>query len=137
MGPEDEIYAWKWDGVSIDSIKDFAAQWKLDTLDMVERYFFGGWEETVPAEYRGFIKGPIDEDPSKGENSLAGHQHVMLILAIDSQGSALVQQGVIDRYTDAEGYSLVETTRDGAIGMADQYREAAASSKFSKGMRMG
>lgn len=137
MGPEAEFYAWKWDGVSIDSIKAFAADHKMETMHMVEDFFCDGWEETVPAEYRGLIKGAIGEDASQGENSLAGIQHVMQILAIDSQGSALVQQGAINLYTDGEGYSLVETTSDGAIGMANEYRAAAASAKFSKGMRMG
>ncbi|MDU4254404.1 hypothetical protein [Pseudomonas sp.] len=140
MGPEDEIYEWLWDGKSIDGIKEFASERKLSLIDLVESYFPGGWQETVPNDLQGLIKGAVDERRSQGQYGAKGYQHLMQILAIDAQGEALVQAGVICIDTGAEGYELVETTKDGAIEMVEQYRAAlalAGANRPGKPIKMG
>lgn len=126
MGPIDEIYAWKWDGVSIDGIKEFSAKRKLSLLDFVETYFLEGWQETVPSDFQGLIKGAIEPGTGRGQYGRKGYQQLMQILAIDEQGDALVQSGAICIDTGAEGYSIIETTKDGAMEMAEQFRAAVA-----------
>lgn len=124
MGPENEIYEWVWDGSSINGIKQFASKRKLRVIDLVETYFLGGWQETVPSDLRGLIKGAIEHRSSPGQYGAKGFQHLMQTLAVDAQGDALVQAGVICIETGAEGYEIVETTLDGAMEMARQYRAA-------------
>ena len=118
----DEIYEWCWDGVSIDSIALLATQYKLSLLDLVDSFFCTGWPDSIPEDYRGLISGPTTNDPSKGENSLAGLKSFQRILAFDQDGKALVMKGVVDLYTDGEGYNVIETTAIEAIALADEYR---------------
>ncbi|KZN20731.1 MULTISPECIES: hypothetical protein [Pseudomonas] len=118
----DDIYEWRWDGVSIDSIALLAAQYKLSLLDLVDGFFCTGWPDSIPEGYRGLISGPITNDPSKGENSLAGLKSILRILAFDQDGKALIMKGVVDLYTDGEGYNVIETTAIEAMALADAYR---------------
>lgn len=118
----DEIYEWHWDGVSTDSISLLATQYKLSLLDLVDGFFCTGWPDSIPEDYRGLISGPTTNDPSKGENSLAGLKSFLRILAFDQGGKALVMKGVVDLYTDGEGYNVIETTAIEAMALADAYR---------------
>ncbi|HBO0992269.1 TPA: hypothetical protein ACRND3_006325 [Pseudomonas aeruginosa] len=112
-----EVSAWSWDGVSIENIKARAERYKLSLEDLIDDAFVGGWPESVPELYRGFIRGRID----------SGHRYYMEILACDQNGRALVMRGVANLFTDAEGYKVVETTTATALAWADSYRLQAAT----------
>lgn len=138
MGPKDEIYKWQWDGNSIDDIKAFASERNLSLIELVEDYFPEGWQaETVPSEFHGLIKGGIEPGKPGGQYGAKGYQHLMQILAIDAHGNALVQACAFCIYTGAEGYEIVERTKDDAFSMAEQYQAAFALPKPSKPMKMG
>jgi len=57
---------------------------------------------------------------------MAGHRYYMQILACDQNQRALVMRGVVDLYTDGEGYSVVETSTAEAMAWADSYRVQAS-----------
>jgi len=125
---ESEVSAWCWDGVSIEAIKAHAAQYHMDLRDLVDDHFVGGWPSSVPESYQGFVHGRVDRsEADRTENSLAGHRYYMQILALDQNQRALVMRGVVDLYTDAEGYSVVETSAAEALAWADSYRMQAAT----------
>lgn len=128
---DDPISEWRWDGVTIDGIKAQATQYSLSLTDLVETWFVGGWPHSVPEPYRGFIRGRTDRsNADRTENSMAGQRYYMLILACDQNQRALVMRGVVDLYTDGEGYSVVETSTAEALAWADSYR--MQSSEVSK-----
>jgi len=123
----DPISEWCWDGVSIDSIKGLATQYRLSLTDLVDDWFVGGWPHSVPEPYRGFIRGRTDRSKAdRTENRMAGHRYYMQILACDQNQRALVMRGVVDLYTDGEGYSVVETSTAEAMAWADSYRVQAS-----------
>lgn len=139
---EDDICDWQWDGASIEDIKAFPKQFGLTLLDLTEQYFSDGWPHSVPLEYQGLINGQIDRDTSHGENSMAGIKHYLRILACDQAGRAIVMKGVVDLYTDGEGYNLVEMSVEEALSLADEYRAESVTPtpdtpKPSIGMRFG
>ncbi|MHB2250820.1 hypothetical protein ACX64O_28685 (plasmid) [Pseudomonas fitomaticsae] len=124
----DPLSKWCWDGASIESIKGLAAQYRLSLSDLVDDHFVGGWPSSVPKPYRGFIRGGVDRtEADRTENSMAGHSYYMQILACDQNQRALVMRGVVDLYTDAEGYNVVETSTAAALAWADSYRVQAAA----------
>lgn len=128
---DDPISEWRWDGVTIDSIKAQATQYSLSLTDLVETWFVGGWPHSVPEPYRGLIRGRTDRSKAvRTENSMAGNRYYMQILACDQNQRALVMRGVVDLYTDGEGYSVVETSTAEALAWADSYR--MQSSEVSK-----
>lgn len=125
---DDPISEWCWDGVSIESIKGLAAQYSLSLQDLVDDHFPGGWPSSVPELYRGFIHGRVDRtEADRTENSMAGHSYYMQILACDLNQRALVMRGVVDLYTDAEGYNVVETSTAAALAWVDSYRRQATA----------
>lgn len=124
---DNEMYEWRWDGVTIEGIKAFAAKHNLSLLDLAEYYFCAGWPDSIPEDYQGLISGAKIDDPSKGENSLAGIKQLLRILAFDKDGKALVMRGVVDLYSDGEGYEVIETTAIEALVLADKYRAATSS----------
>lgn len=125
---DDPLSEWCWDGASIESIKGLAAQYDLSQSDLVDDHFVGGWPSSVPEPYRGFILGGVDRtEADRTENSMAGRSYYMQILACDQNQRALVMRGVVDLYTDAEGYNVVETSTAAALAWADSYRVQAAA----------
>ncbi|MDU8389557.1 hypothetical protein [Pseudomonas syringae] len=118
-GMHDEIYDWKWDGVSIDAIESFAASYQLSLLDLYEGYFPEGWPDSVPGSYRGLVLGPVF-----GRNvcSPEGYKRFMRILAIDHGGNALTLEGATDIYRGADGYNVLKKDSREAMGLADVYR---------------
>lgn len=137
MGPDDEIYEWLWDGRSIDGIKEFATTRNLSLIELVETYFPEGWRESFPDDFHGFINGAVECGTASEQYGKKGYRHLMQILAIDAQGAALVQVGAICIETGAEGYEIIETTKNGAMEMAEQYMSAAEPVQVaSPSMRM-
>lgn len=58
---------------------------------------------------------------------MAGRSFYMQILACDQNQRALVMRGMVNLYTDAEGYDVVETSIADALTWADNYRVQAAA----------
>ncbi|MBA1280402.1 hypothetical protein [Stutzerimonas stutzeri] len=132
---EDDIVEWRWDGSSIEGIKAHAAEFGLTLLDLVDVYFAGGWPDTVPADYLGYIAGKTEVDSC----SRPCIKHYLTILACDANGQALVFAGLVDKYSGGEGFDVTEMTIAEAVALADEYRAAfdAAAPTPSRSMRMG
>lgn len=124
--PMSDISKWCWDGVSIESIKRHAAHYRLSLRDLVDDHFVGGWPDSVPEAYRGFICGRVERSAVTWAVD-KGYRYFMQILACDQNQRALVLRGVSEIHTDAEGYDVVETSCAAALAWVDSYRTQAAA----------
>lgn len=135
--PEDEMYAWQWDGKSIESIKEHAQSHGKSLVGLIEDYHPEGWPATVPPEYRGEVTGPIRPDASKGENGCAGILESVAILACDSMNNVLFLKHYTDIYLGADGLQVIEMHLDAAKVMIDEFRADNEEPVPPPGMTMG
>lgn len=125
--PQNAFEAWKWDGVSVDTIVAQAEKCGFDLESIVQDYPAKTAEflSNVPVEYQGFIRGADQPGAANDENSLAGTSHHVEIVAFDQQGMALVANWVSDKYTGGEGLTVEKMSQQDALQLVDQYRLAA------------
>lgn len=117
---------WKWDGQSVQDIKEQGEKLGFLSVNKMVGIFPEKpleWQATVPAEYRGSVHGLSEEPFQKVENSCEQIEYYVEILAFDKQDRALVRKSSVNTYTDGESENVMEMSQHEAMELVDQYRE--------------